>query len=380
MSAHTSENLEHLLGQIRQAKLEWETTVDALPQVVCLLDREGRIVRANRAIERWGYGRVQEVKGRELHELAHPGCDDAACAFNAFWRSAWARAASGQTADAEIDDTRAMRCLHVQINPLNQARQDELNGSGSFAAVIIHDITERRRAEQERERLLAEIRASREQLQTLSRRMLEVQEDERRRIARELHDDIGQELTAVKINLQAARRVAGTALPFIEDSVSIVERALQQVRNLSLELRPSMLDDLGLIPAMRWYIGRAAQRAGFEAEFSAEPGDLRLPPEIETTCFRITQAALTNTVKHARASRVWIHLGIRNGEAQLVIRDNGIGFDVAAARRRALAGNSLGILSMEERVVLAGGRIEIESAPGHGTEIRVSFPYAKGSS
>ncbi len=379
MSAHTSENLEQLPAQIRQAKLEWETTVDALPQVVCLLDEGGHVLRANRAVERWGYGRVQDAKGQELHELIHPDCHDADCAFKKFWCAAWDKAAMGQVTDAEIDDLRAMRYLHVQVNPLKHARQQEQNGSGNFAAVIIHDITERKRAEQERERLLAQVRAGREQLQSLSRRMLEVQENERRHIARELHDDIGQDLTAAKINLQALQRVSETALPHVEDSIAIVERALQQVRNLSLELRPSMLDDLGLIPALRWYIGRTAQRAGLEAEFSNQLGNARLPPEIETTCFRITQAALMNTVKHAHADRVSVRLGIKNSELYLTIRDNGIGFDVDAARRQAIEGNSLGILSMEERVFLAGGRIEIESALGHGTEIRVSFPYTEGS-
>jgi PAS domain S-box-containing protein len=379
MNATTSADLEQLLAQIRQAKLEWETTVDALPQVVCLLNRGGYVLRANRAVERWGYGRVQDVKGRELHQLVHPGCRDPECAFNSFWCAAWGMVAAGQSAESEVDDPHSMRYLHVQASPLNHARQDELNGSGSFAAIVIHDITERKRAEQERERLLAQVRAGREQLQMLSRRMLDVQENERRAIARELHDDIGQDLTAVKINLQAVQRLAETALPYVEESVAIVERALQQVRNLSLELRPSMLDDLGLVPALRWYIGRTAQRAGFQAEFSSHLGDARLPPEIETTCFRITQAALTNTVKHARADRVLIRLGIREGEVYLTIRDNGIGFDVDAARRRAIEGGSLGILSMEERVLLAGGRIEIESAPGHGAEVRVSFPYTEGS-
>ena len=378
MSAQTGEELDRLLAQIRQAKLEWETTVDALPQVVCLFDEGGHMVRANRAVERWGYGRVQDVKGMGLHELVHPLCHDPLCAFNQFWCDAWAMVAGGQSADTEIYDDHSSRHLHIQVNPLHLARREEFDDSGSFAAVIIHDITERKRAEQERERLLKEVRNGREQLQVLSRRLLDIQEGERRYIARELHDDIGQDLTAVKINLQAVQRLSDSALPYVEDSVAIVERTLQQVRNLSLELRPSMLDDLGLIPALRWYIGRTAQRVGFETEFSNQLGDARLPAEIETTCFRITQAALTNTVRHAQASRVLVKLGIHDGEIQLTIRDNGIGFDVDAARRRANQGVSLGILSMEERVLLAGGRIEIESALGHGTEVRVYFPYVEG--
>ncbi|MCS7061449.1 MAG: histidine kinase [Anaerolineae bacterium] len=379
MSIYPSESSNPLLAQIDQAKLEWETTVDALPQIVCLMNKGGYILRANRAVERWGYGRVQEVIGRALHELMHPRCNDPDCALNVFWCKAWSAVMAGQPAEAEIDDVQSNRCLYMQVNPLRHVRQTELNGLNSFAAVIVHDVTERKRVEQERERLLVEVRADREQLQALSRRMLHVQEEERRSIARELHDDIGQDLTAVKINLQTAEPLAQAALAYIEDSIRIVERTLQQIRNLSLELRPSMLDDLGLIPALRWYTNRAAQRAGLEIEFLNHLGDIRLPPEIETTCFRVVQAALTNTIKHAQAKHVSICLRRNNGEVSLIIRDDGVGFDVNAARQAALAGASLGILSMEERVSLVGGRINIESTLGHGTEIRALFPHSESS-
>jgi PAS domain S-box-containing protein len=224
--------------------------------------------------------------------------------------------------------------------------------------------------------LLEQVRAGRERLQTLSRRLMEVQEVERRHIARELHDEIGQALTVMKINLQAVQRLLDTPAlaPYLEESIRTVERTLQQVRNLSLDLRPSLLDDLGLVPALRWYVDRQAQGAGFSAQFAADPLEKRLHPDLEIVCFRIVQEALTNVTRHAQAQRVRVELRQREDELQLIICDDGVGFDVQAALDRAAHGASMGLLGLEERALLVGGQIEIESAPGRGTEIRACFP------
>jgi signal transduction histidine kinase len=230
--------------------------------------------------------------------------------------------------------------------------------------------------EAEHAELLEQVRAGRERAQVLSQQLMEAQEAERRHLARELHDEIGQALTAVKINLQALERSAGdnVVLPRLDESVALVDRALQQVRNLSLDLRPSLLDDLGLVAALRWYLDRQAQRAGFAAEFVADPPGIRAPAPLETTCFRVAQEALTNIVRHARAKHVRIGLRQQGNELHLTIRDDGIGFDVPGARQRAARGGSLGLLGMQERVLLIRGRIEIHSASGHGTEIQVRLP------
>ncbi len=371
MTQQTDNELDRLSAQIRQAKLEWVATVDALPQVVCLLDTAGLILRANRAVERWGIGPVQHVKGKPFHALIHPQCaDPSACPFNTLWRQGWDATATGQPAEFETYDEARQRHVLVQIHPLQPGRREERHDAASFAAVLMHDITERKRAEESLARLFDQVRAGREQLQTLSRKLMEVQEAERRAIARELHDEIGQDLTAIKINLQAAQQVSAAQLPFMQDCVAIVEHTLQQVRNLSLELRPSMLDDLGLAPALRLYVNRTAQRSGLEAEFISVLPEQRLPPMLETACFRVTQTALTNVVRHAHATRVLVRIERDGAAVCLTIRDDGVGFDVAAARARAIQGASLGLLSMEERVLLVGGQLEIESAIGHGTEVR----------
>jgi PAS domain S-box-containing protein len=224
-------------------------------------------------------------------------------------------------------------------------------------------------------RLLEEARTGRERLQLLSQQLLAAQETERRHIARELHDEVGQAFTALKLNLQSLERAPAAAGlgPPIHESLGIVEHAIQQVRNLSVELRPSLLDDLGLIPALRWHLDRYTQRAGTAVHFTADPATGRPPPEIETVCFRVTQEALTNVMRHAQARQVWVDLRQSSDELRLTIRDDGRGFDARAARERAARGGSFGLLGMEERVLLIGGKIEIDSGPGQGTEIRVSF-------
>src|ERR1700736_1416349 len=230
-------------------------------------------------------------------------------------------------------------------------------------------------AEMEVKRLLANIR-DREQankaLRELSRRLFQIQEDERRHLARELHDQLGQALTAAKIDLQAAQRLEERAaiVRRLDDSIAVLERLLQQVRQLSLELRPPLLDDLGLVPALRWYLDQQAQRAGLRVEFFADPTLERVDAAIETTCFRVAQEALTNAVRHARARTVSVELDRTPEVLHLVVRDDGIGFDVGTAQQ----GASLGLLGMSERVALVGGELDCKSAPGLGTEVHAFFP------
>jgi signal transduction histidine kinase len=225
------------------------------------------------------------------------------------------------------------------------------------------------------QRELERQRAS-QKLQVLSHRLVEVQESERRHIARELHDEIGQNLTAAEMNLQAALQLpANPALERrLEQSIKAVEQVLEQVHDLSLSLRPSMLDDLGLEPTLRSYTHRQAELTGLKAEFQPANLERRLDSVIETECFRIAQEALTNVVRHAQAKSVTVELSRKNGHLHLAVRDNGIGFDVSALREEAVRGASLGLLSMEERAALAGGGLQFNSAPGRGTEVLAWFP------
>jgi signal transduction histidine kinase len=243
----------------------------------------------------------------------------------------------------------------------------EVNRLKMANARLQQEIKKRMRAE----KMLKE---SRRRLQTLSRQLLQAQESERRHIARELHDEIGQALTVIKINLQSLTRSSSALTPRLEESIGIVERTLEQVRNLSLDLRPSILDDLGLVAAVRWYLDRQAQRAGFVVQLITEPLPDALAPELDTACFRVIQEAVTNIVRHARATQVRVTLTRVDDELHLQVHDNGVGFDVAAARTRAARGASLGLLGMRERVMLLGGRLEVLSGPSRGTEVQARFP------
>jgi signal transduction histidine kinase len=218
-----------------------------------------------------------------------------------------------------------------------------------------------------------------ERLQSLSRRLMLAQETERRRLARELHDEIGQELTAVQINLRGVRQRANeTALTApLDESLTLIGRILEQVRNLSLDLRPSVLDDFGLMSALRWYLDRHARRTGLDIQLMGEPFAARLEPDVETACFRVAQEALTNIVRHAQARQVRVEVRREPDGVHLVLRDDGVGFDVQAARDRASRGGSLGLLGMQERIASLGGNMEIDSAEGKGTEIRVHLPLER---
>jgi signal transduction histidine kinase len=213
-------------------------------------------------------------------------------------------------------------------------------------------------------------------LQVLSRRLVELQEAERRNLARELHDEIGQALTSLQMNLQTLLHSpdAGALAPRLQESLTAVERVLEQVHDISLNLRPSLLDDLGLEPTLRWYLKRQAALADLQVEIRADPVARRLDPAIETQCFRIAQEALNNVVKHAKARIVTVEVSQRDEQLHLSVRDDGVGFDVASFRERAVRGASMGLLSMEERAALAGGGLEYQSVPGQGTEVHAWFP------
>lgn len=233
---------------------------------------------------------------------------------------------------------------------------------------LVRDISESRQA------ALA-LEANARQLKEMSKRVLLAQESERRRVARELHDELGQSLTAIKINLQSSARFKDRPADELnQENLEIVEQALQQVRRLATALRPSVLDDLGLVPALRGLCEQSAQRSGFAVHFHPALPESRLGPEVETTCFRIVQESLTNIARHAAAVRVDIDL-FHDGDAlMLVVRDDGCGFDVAAMQARAQGGASMGVLAMKERAELIGGSLDIQSRPGAGTTLTLRCP------
>jgi signal transduction histidine kinase len=203
------------------------------------------------------------------------------------------------------------------------------------------------------------------------RRVVSAQELERRRLARELHDETGQALTSILLGLRGVEDASDPAdlAKATGELRELVVTTLQDVRRLAVELRPKALDDFGLVPAIERLVETFREQTGIEVDLEPRLGEERLPGEVETTLYRITQEALTNVVKHAQAHRVSIVLMRRDASVAAIIEDDGRGFGDAET-----ASNGLGILGMRERISLVGGRLEVESSPGSGTTLSIEVP------
>ncbi|GAB4444663.1 MAG: hypothetical protein OHK0041_01210 [Anaerolineales bacterium] len=246
---------------------------------------------------------------------------------------------------------------------LFSSRPMELEGEPYHITTMI-DITDRKRAEEE-------LRLSRNRLAELSRQLIEAQETERRAIGRELHDQFGQMLTALKLTLDMAAQLSPElAEKKLTAAQKLVDDLIARTSRISLDLRPPMLDDLGLVPALLWHVHRFEEESGIRVNF-AHYGieERRFAPEIETTAYRAVQEALTNAARHAGATQISLQVRVRDGEMDIEIEDNGRGFDP----REALAHNH-GLGAMRERVNLAGGSFHVQSSQGEGARLSIRLP------
>ena len=266
------------------------------------------------------------------------------------------------------------------VGSLNFGTSAISGGFESQQLAIVRQVADQLAIAIHNSQLFEDLTAAHHRSQMLSQTLLKVQEIEKQHLARELHDEMGQTLTALQIQLEELVGTAGlpAADGKLERSIHIVEEALERVRNISLDLRPLILDDLGLIAAVRWYISRASQLAGFTVHFESNIGDRELSPDLETVLFRVAQEALTNIVRHSHASHVTVEINVSEGKVVLIVKDDGVGFDLRRAEPRPETVQNLGLLGMRERVALIGGRIDIESVPSYGTSIKAILPLEIG--
>ena len=338
---------------LRQSEERFSKAFHSSPAALSItLLEDGRLLEVNAAFLRMtGFSR-EEVIGRSTLELG---------LWDSQHRLAMAKALRehGPIVDFEIEFRKKSGEVR---NALLSVELIQLGLGEPSVLGIAQDVTERNRAE--------------EALQSYPRQLIEAQEAERQSIARELHDQIGQVLTAINLNLQAvwATCESNNARALIDEGVAIVDEALGQVRNLSFELRPSLLDDLGLATALRWYTDRFTQRTGIKSTttINLPEAPARLTRELETACFRIVQEALTNVVRHARAKNVAIRMQKRNGEIRLTVKDDGSGFD-AHSQNLAPFTTHVGLRGMRERALALGGRLDVRSS-SRGTRISARFP------
>jgi ligand-binding sensor domain-containing protein/signal transduction histidine kinase len=229
---------------------------------------------------------------------------------------------------------------------------------------------------EQRESARADLNQAYDRLRLLARRLEVAKEEERKTIARELHDELGPTLTAVVINLQLLKDTPDVDRRSrrIAETVEMVDRTIQRVRELSLDLRPPLLDEMGLVTALRGYLETLASRSGVAIEVRGDGGLDGLPPEIEIVAFRVVQEAVTNVLRHAGARRAVVTVERAEGRLRISIEDDGKGFDVARSMEITATGKALGLLGMQERVLMLAGELEIVSTPGGGTIVRASLP------
>jgi PAS domain S-box-containing protein len=340
---------------LRESEERYRELFENARDAIYVHDLKGNYIRINHAAERLSGFSRDEIIGHNYTEFVAP--DHIQYVRDSFCSKLARKGETTYEVDVIAKDGR-----RVPVEVSSRAIYE--NGVLVGVQGTARDITERKQAQ--------------EALQWFSRQLIEAQEDERRRISRELHDQIGQVLTAVKMGLHSVQQLcaASDARAYIKDNIEAVDEALRLVRDLSVDLRPPVLDDLGLATALRWYVDRFAKRTGSQVELLINLPEQRerFSRELETACFRITQEALTNIVRHANASEIVIQLARNENQLLLSIKDNGVGFDPSGLRKRTPRAATLGLVSMQERAHAAGGTVEIHSRIARGTEVRFKLP------
>jgi general secretion pathway protein G len=371
---------------IARAKTEWECTVDALTQVVCVLDQHGSIVRANRAIESWGLGGVRGVHGRTVHSLLHPRCDARGCALDRSLASAWSELATQGATKFEIDDGMLGRILSVTLRTMD---------STGLAVIVLSDITTLHRIQRDLQNMneqletriearTRELNASRDELSMLSAQLMTTQENERKRIAQELHDSIGQSLGAIKYSLERAQEMIqnnapGNVADLLAMTIRRVQATLDSIRSIAMNLRPSLLDDLGVVSAVRWFcreFNEVYPTIHVHTDLAVTDG--AVPELLATTIYRTVQELLNNVARHARAANAFV--SIRSDESRLALEicDDGVGFEPQEVASASVAGGH-GLSGLRERAAKSGGTFSLQSKHGCGTVVRVGWPLRQAT-
>ena len=512
---------------LERAKQQWESAVDSMPQFICLLDAEGRVLRANRTVEHWKLGiEVEDALGLHFHQVLHRDCDHPRCYLRRYAKRAMIALAKGRRDNCDAWDPVLKRHFLIRACRPIPAQRNNDSISEVFAVVTVDDVTEfktiekqseslararnqgvehapgkRTQAEQVHSRILEALehtpaffamadaggvlyylnpagrallglesqeeaigmsllechaprvrehllrvvmpaaasegswtgdsvllardgreirtaqviaghhgddgqiagyslhqrdltewvqaeealRAAQAELRRLAAQHLTIQEAERRRIAADLHDGLGQLLSLVKLGIQEALRQMGAAVPrsaveSVKQLIPRVEGALDELHRVAMDLRPSTLDDLGILPTLSWFVREfesANLKTRIEKHIGVSEKDVAKPLKI--AIFRILQEAVNNAVKHADAERILVSLHNGGDVLAFTIEDDGKGFDPGALSSRGNARQGLGLQSMRERAELSGGTYALSSAVGQGTKVCVWWPAFKAA-
>ena len=360
------ETLEERTIDLREAEQRYRALVERSITGIYIVE-DGYFTYANPRLCEWlGYP-LEELRLVSTMELVHPD-DRKRLAANRAKREAGDHSALTDTYRFKRRDGRDLH-LSVSGESLGLKGRRVIQG-------VAQDVTEQVRAEALRRRAQAELETANRRLRTLSERVLAIQEEERRHISRELHDDVGQSLLALNIGLhRLTPPVTDAQRRLLAECIAVTAAVQEKLREISVQLHPPHLDQLGLQDALRWLVNRQREMTGIaiECRFHEVEG-LRVAPALEAACYRICQEALTNATRHASARSVSVELAVRHGLLVLRVSDDGVGFDQAAQRAGLVTSGSMGLIGMEERARLAGGRLKLRSAPSAGTCVSALFP------
>jgi len=357
----------HLLEQLEVAQQEQKIAAAAFEsqEGMMITDANQVILRVNRAFtDITGYT-AEDVVGKTPRLLKSGRHGEA------FYSAMWESIRSTGVWQGEIWDRRKNGQLYPKWLAISAVKDRDGAVINYIGAEF--DITERKNAETAMLKLNRELRDSRQRLRELAAQNEVMLEDERKHIAREVHDELGQVLTALRMDVSLLGLRFGSLDPAVNDKVvdmkGLVDRAILGVRNVAVNLRPAALD-MGLVPAIAWLSNEFTKLTTIDCVFLPRKEDIDLDETRAVVVFRIVQESLTNVTRYAAASLVNINLGYRGNELWVEVRDNGRGFDVDSATR----GKSFGLLGMRERALALGGEVKITSVPGQGTVIGVTIP------
>jgi len=359
--AERTQNLETEIAERKQAEAMFRELVMSMPDAIVIAGHDGKIQLVNAQTEKlFGYRR-EALIGQPIELLMPERFVERHRLHRANYMNAPRTRLMG--ADLELYGRRADGSefpVEISLGPVN-------TGNGAVVVAVIRDLTGRRQMDEA-------LRTSREQLRNLSAYLQTAREQERTRIAREIHDELGQALTALKMDVSWL----GKKLPPTEEALhtkiyimtNLLETTIQTVQRISAELRPGLLDDLGLAAAIDWQAKQFQQRTGIECRFTQEPENIVLDRERSTVIFRILQEALTNVTRHAQATKVKISLSQNERKLKLKVRDNGKGISASQINDA----KSFGLIGMRERVYPWKGKVKIKGLPQKGTVVSVSLP------
>ena len=345
--------------EARHANTELTQIFETAADGMCVVDRDFNVLRANETFSSLLGKSKDETIGRKCYEVfPGPPCNTPDCPLTRIL----------ENGDRVEIDSEKRRTDGVKV-PCIVTATPFRDPDGELIGIVedFKDISERKRSEEE-------LRQSRERLRDLASHLQVIREEERSRIAREIHDELGQALTALKMDLHwVARRLPGDEPALSEKTIAmsgLIDKTVQSVKRISSELRPGLLDDFGLSAAIEWQVAQFGKRTGIQCDIISDPEDIVLAEDHSIAIFRILQETLTNIARHAEASRVNVILRENPGSVEMEVHDNGKGI----GETQVLDPKSFGIIGMRERAHVLGGDLNITGGSGQGTVVKVGIP------